>query len=134
RRPMEAHPGMNIEVGRIPPQAVEAEKAVLGAALLSRDAVSVAIPLLGEESFYHPGHRKIWKTIVTLFERNIPADIVTVSEELRRRDELSAVGGLSYLTSLDAFVASPVMMEHYCEIVREKTVLRRIIAASDDAV
>src|SRR5438034_817417 len=99
--------GLNVEVGRVPPQAVEAERAVLGSMLLSREAISQGIENLNPECFYDYRHAKLWKVIVDLFDANSPADLVTVSEELKRRNELEAIGGISYLTSLDQFVSSP---------------------------
>ena len=113
--------------GRIPPQALDAERSVLGAMLLSRDAIAGAIQHLGETAFYREAHRKIWRAILVLFDRNEAADLVTVAEELRRRKELEAVGGVTYLTSLDQYVATAANVEHYCKIVNEKSTLRRLI-------
>src|SRR5467141_866135 len=133
RRPMQqgTAPRIELEVGRVPPQALEAEKAVLGATLLSREAVSTAIPLLREESFYHPAHRKIWKVIVDLFGRSSPVDVVTVGEELKNREELKTVGGLEYLVSLDRFVTTTAHADQYCRLVNEKAVLRKLIQVGD---
>lgn len=116
--------------GRIPPQSLDAERSVLGAMLISRDAIAGAIQHMGESAFYREVHRKIWRAILALFDRSEPADLVTVAEELRRRNELEAVGGLSYLTSLDQFVATAANIEHYCKIVNEKATLRRLIDVS----
>ena len=96
RRPMQSD-GL-VEVGRVPPQAIDAEKSVLGCCLISQNALSSAIPLLREESFYHPSHRKIWRAYLDLFERNRPVDLVTVSDYLKSRNELEAIGGAAYLT------------------------------------
>ena len=116
--------------GRVPPQSLDAERSVLGAMLLSRDAIAGAIQHLSESAFYRESHRKIWRVILALFDRNEAADLVTVVEELRRRHELDAVGGISYLTSLDQFVATAANIEHYCKIVNEKSTLRRLIDVS----
>ena len=114
-------------VGRVPPQSLDAERSVLGAMLLSRDAIAGAVQHLGESAFYREANRKIWRVILALFDRNEPADLVTVTEELRRRHELEAIGGVTYLTSLDQYVATAANVEHYCKIVNEKATLRRLI-------
>ena len=127
-RPMQVEPAD--AGGRVPPQALDAERSVLGAMLLSRDAIAGAIQHLNESAFYRETHRKIWRAILALFDRTEAADLVTVAEELRRRKELEAVGGVSYLTSLDQFVATAANIEHYCKIVNEKATLRRLIEVS----
>jgi replicative DNA helicase len=116
--------------GRVPPQALDAERSVLGAMLLSRDAIAGAVQHLSESAFYREAHRKIWRAVLALFDRNEAADLVTLAEELRRRKELEGVGGVSYLTSLDQFVATAANIEHYCKIVNEKATLRRLIDVS----
>ncbi len=113
--------------GRVPPQALDAERSVLGAMLLSRDAIAGAVQHLTESAFYREAHRKIWRAILALFDRSEAADLVTLAEELRRRHELDAVGGVTYLTSLDQYVATAANVEHYCRIVNEKATLRRLI-------
>jgi len=126
RRPMQA-PDAAEAPARVPPQAMDAERSVLGAMLISRDAIAGAIQHLGEAAFYREAHRRIWRAIVALFDRNEAADLVTVAEELRKRKELEAVGGITYLTSLDQYVATAANIEHYCKIVNEKATLRRLI-------
>jgi replicative DNA helicase len=128
-RPMQA-PEAPDAGGRIPPQSLDAERSVLGAMLLSRDAIAAAVQHLSESAFYREGHRRIWRAILALFDRNEAADLVTVAEELRRRKELEGVGGVTYLTSLDQFVATAANIEHYCKIVNEKATLRRLIDTS----
>jgi replicative DNA helicase len=84
--------------GRMPPQAVDVEQAVLGAVLIEPEAIPRAIELLNDDSFYSGKHRKIFSAVMALFERNNPVDLITVSEELKRRGDLEDVGG-SALTS-----------------------------------
>src|SRR3989442_12535213 len=122
------------DLGRIPPQSLDAERSVLGAMLLSRDAIASAIQHLDERAFYRETHRKIWRAMVSLFDRNEAVDIVTLVEELKRRKDLEAIGGATYLTSLDQFVATAANVEHYCKIVNEKATLRRLIDVGTEIV
>jgi replicative DNA helicase len=123
-----------LEAGRIPPQSLDAERSVLGAMLLSRDAIAAAIQHLDERSFYRETHRKIWRSMISLFDRNEAVDLVTLVEELKRRKDLEAIGGATYLTSLDQFVATAANVEHYCKIVNEKATLRRLIDVGTEIV
>ena len=124
----ESAPSLNAEVGRVQPHAHEVEKSILGAMMLSRDAVGQAIEIIrSPETFYDPKHGKIWAAMMALSERNDPIDLVTVAEELRRTSSLEAVGGYTYLTSLDQFVSTPQNVEHYCKVILDKWVLRRLI-------
>jgi replicative DNA helicase len=132
RRPFEKDEG--VEAGRIPPQSLDAERSVLGAMLLSRDAIASAIQHLDERAFYRETHRKIWRSMVGLFDRNEAVDLVTLVEELKRRKDFEAVGGATYLTSLDQFVATAANVEHYCKIVNEKATLRRLIDVGTEIV
>jgi len=115
------------DAARLPPQALDAERSVLGSMLLSRDAIASAIQNLDEHAFYREAHRKIWRAILELFDRSEAVDMVTLVEALNRRKELEAVGGVTYLTTLDQFVATAGNIDHYCKIVREKSILRRLI-------
>ena len=82
---------------KIPPHSLEAERALLGAILLERESLPKAVELLRASDFYKEGHRKIFDTMLVLFERNEPVDLVTLSEELKRQNDLEAVGGPSTL-------------------------------------
>ena len=126
-RPMTAEAAGEYDASRLPPQALDAERSVLGSMLLSRDAIASAIQNLDEHAFYREAHRKIWKAILELFDRSEAVDMVTLVEALKRRKELEAVGGVTYLTTLDQFVATAGNIDHYCKIVREKSILRRLI-------
>lgn len=125
RRP--AGPSLHERAGRVPPQAVEVEQSVLGAMLIEREAIPRAIELLPADAFYSGQHRKIYGAILSLFERGNPVDLITVSEELRRRDELEGVGGTYYLTELTAQVASAANVEYHARIIAEKSLLRKMI-------
>lgn len=114
-----------------PPQAIDAEMAALGAALVSRGAMERVLELVREEDFYTDAHRKIFLAIAYLADRDRPADVLTVPEVLRTRGELEQVGGLTYLNSLVESVPTAAHVEHYCRIVVEKSLLRQLIGAAD---
>lgn len=111
----------------IPPQAVEAEQAVLGGMFLSKDAIDIAVELLHDSYFYRPAHRKIFKAIISLYERNEPADLVTVSDELANRGQLDDVGGRAYLTGLIDATPGISNIEHHARIVLEKATRSMLI-------
>jgi len=119
---------------RIPPHSDDAEKAVLGSMLASPEAVTAAIQQLTAEAFYDPRHAKIWRAMTDLFERSAPIDLVTVAEELKRRGDFDAIGGFSYLTSLDQHVTHAGNVESHAKIVLEKQTLRRMIDVSRSIV
>ena len=117
---------------KIPPHNQEAEESVLGALMLSKEAITTAIEILREEDFYSPAHGEIYSAILTIYNRNEPADIVTVTEELKKRSVLDEVGGLSYLANLTSSVTAIANTEYYCDIIKEKSTLRRLITVSDE--
>ena len=115
--------------GRVPPQDLIAEQSVLGAMLLSKNAIGPATELLLGTDFYRPAHEIIFSVIEGLDSRNEPADAITVSAELQRRGELTRVGGAPYLHTLVAGVPIASNVDFYAEIVREKAILRRLVEA-----
>jgi len=119
---------------QIPPQALEAEKAVLGAMLLSKDAVEKALDILEDKDFYQDSHRRIYAAARTLYERNEAVDVVTAGEELRRLKALDDVGGMEILTDLVNSVATAAHVEHYARLVRDKAILRDLIATATAVV
>jgi len=118
-------------ISKIPPQAIEAEQAVLGAMLISKDAIDAAVELLNENYFYRPAHRNIYRVIIDLYDKNEPADIVTVAEELTSRSQLEDVGGRSYLAGLTEATPGISNVAHYAKIVLEKATLNRLIEATN---
>lgn len=116
----------------MPPQAIDAEVSVLGSMLIESAAVNVAIEILEENAFYKEAHRKIFSAAAALSERNQPVDILTVSTELEKRKQLEAVGGHYYLTELSQRVPSAANIDHYCRIVLDKALLRRLITVSTE--
>lgn len=127
--------------GRIPPQAVEVEEAILGSMLIESQSATTAIQLLKPSDFYKSSHRHIYKAIIKLYERDNPLDILTVEQELKDQDLLDEVGGPGYLSELTRAVSSAANIEYHCQIVAEKAIKRdlilhctEIIAQSYDSV
>ncbi len=113
--------------GRVPPQDLPAEQSVLGAMLLSKQAIDPATDILAGRDFYRPAHELIFETISSLAQRGEPADAITVAAELQRRGELTRIGGAPYLHTLVAGVPIASNVDFYSEIVREKAILRRLV-------
>ncbi len=115
---------------RMPPQDMEAEQCVLGAMLMSKDAIADVVETLRGSDFYRPAHEQVYNAITDLYGRGEPADAVTVSDELGKRGELLRIGGAPYLHTLLASVPIAANAGWYADIVREKAVLRRLVDAS----
>ncbi|MFN4231413.1 replicative DNA helicase [Thermus sp.] len=121
--------------GRIPPHNLEAEQSVLGAILLDSDVLDELEGLLpSPEAFYAEGHRKIYAAMQALRSQGKPVDLVTLAEELSRRGELEALGGVSYLVQLSEATPTAAYAEHYARIVAEKWTLRKLIQAAGEAM
>lgn len=119
---------------RVPPQNTEAEMAVLGSMLLEEDAIAVAIEIIDESYFYKESHKKIFAALVSLFDSNRAADLVTLVDELKKRSQLDEVGGPAYITSLANVVPTAANIRHYAKIVKEKAVLRNLINTATQIV
>ena len=119
--------------GRMPPQAVDVEQAVLGAVLIERDAIPKAIEILPSDAFYDGRHQKIYEAVEALFERGHPVDLITLSEELKRRGDYEAIGGY-YLAELTTRVASAANVEYHARIIAEKSLLRKLITTMTGVV
>jgi replicative DNA helicase len=115
---------------RTPPQDMEAEQCVLGAMLMSKDAIADVVEVLRSTDFYRPAHEQVYNAIIDLYGRGEPADAVTVSDELGKRGELLRIGGAPYLHTLLASVPVAANAGYYAQIVHEKAVLRRLVEAS----
>jgi len=120
------------KTSRMPPQAIDAEIAVLGSILIDQEAAGKAIQILDETCFYKDAHSKIFSCVLSLYERNEPIDLVTISNELEKRKELEAVGGQYFLTELVERIPSAANIEYYSKIVLDKALLRKLIAISND--
>ena len=119
-------------VEKIPPHNTEAEKSVLGSAMLSKDALADVIDVVAPEDFYDAAHKEIFEVMVELFRNNVSVDIVTVCEELNKRKSLQMVGGRAYIASLSSFAPSSVNAAEYAKIVAEKSSIRRLIKTAED--
>jgi replicative DNA helicase len=119
-------------VYKIPPQALEAEQSVLGSILLDNQALAVVLEILSEEDFYRDGHTLIFSAMVDLFERGEPIDLITLTEWLRKKNQLEQIGGATYLSTLADNVVTTANVNHYARLVYEKALLRRLIRKSSE--
>ena len=117
---------------RIPPHSIEGESSVIGGLLLSNEAWDRVGDILADSDFYRYEHRLIYAAIGTLVNSNRPADVITVFEHLQSQGRADEVGGLSYLNSLAQYVPSASNIRRYAEIVRDRSILRKLVAASDE--
>ena len=117
---------------RIPPHSVEAESSVLGGLLLDNQAWDRVGDLLVDRDFYRYEHRVVYGAISTLVNASKPADVITVFEQLQSLGKAEEVGGLAYLNSLAQYVPSASNIRRYAEIVRERSILRKLVSASDE--
>ncbi|MDR7302173.1 replicative DNA helicase [Haloactinomyces albus] len=125
----DGHSSHNGTFDRQPPQDLAAEQSVLGGMMLSKDAIADVVEVVRPHDFYRPAHHAIYDCILDLYGRGEPADPVTVSAELERRNELARVGGAPYMHTLIATVPTAANAGYYAEIVAEKAVLRRLVEA-----
>src|SRR3954471_15707076 len=117
------------EFDRTPPQAIEAEQSVLGAMMLSKDAIADVVEVIRPGDFYRPAHQLIYDAVLDLYARGEPADAVTVSAELTRNGQLNRVGGAPYLHTLISLVPTAANAGYYAEIVADRATLRRLVTA-----
>ncbi len=120
------------QLGKLPPQAVDIEEAVLGALMLERDALSNIIDILHPESFYRDAHRMIFEAIVQLFNNSEPVDIKTVVHQLRKNGNLDVVGGAYYIAELTTRVNSAANIEYHARIISEQSIKRELIRISSE--
>ncbi|HET8829567.1 MAG TPA: replicative DNA helicase, partial [Pelobium sp.] len=121
-------------LGKLPPQALDLEEAVLGALMLEKDALSTVIDILKPEVFYKDAHQKIFQSIQTLFTASSPVDILTVCAQLRQQGELDLIGGAFYITELTNRVASAANIEFHARIISQKFIQRELIRISTDII
>jgi replicative DNA helicase len=128
------NPAVAIEsnLRKLPPQNIEAEESVLGGILIDNNAIDRAIEFVAADDFYREAHRKIMKAMVDLNQRSEPIDLVTLHEELKRRNELQEVGGATALAELADKVPTAANVAYYAKIVREKAILRGLITTATE--
>jgi len=120
------------DFGKVPPQAIDMEEAVLGAIMLEKEAVITILDILKPESFYKDNHKKIFKAISDLSAREYPVDLYTVTEELKAHHELESIGGPVYLTQLTSKVVSAANVDYHARIVAQKYIQRELIRVSTE--
>ena len=120
--------------GKLPPQAIDLEEAVLGALMIDNDALSNAIELLKPESFYKYQHQKIFSAIEDLFNSAKKVDILTIVEELKKKGELKKIGGPSFITKLTERIASAANIETHARIIAQKFIQRELIRISNQTI
>ena len=121
-----------VPTGKIPPQNLDAEKSLLGAVLIDEETLSDVSEHVTPKDFYDKRHATIYGGMLRLFERHRPVDLLTLTEELKKKDEFDAIGGSAYLTELTNYVPTAAHAEAYAELVSTKAVRRRLIKASGD--
>ncbi len=131
---MTQSPNGGQDLGRMPPQAVEVEQAVLGAMMLEQRAIVRAIEILDESCFYHAPHSRIFAAMTELFEQGTAVDQLTLTEELKRRGQLDDVGGVVYLAKLGSEVATTANIDFHARIVLEKALGRKLIETSSEVI
>ena len=119
-------------VSRIPPSDTEAEQAVLGSMFFGIEPLSVAYERLSSDDFYRPEHKVVFETMIELFVKNINIDLVTLSNRLTEKSLIDSVGGREYLITLYGCVSTGANIKHYVEIVEKKSILRKLISASNE--
>ncbi len=120
------------DVGRIPPHSVESEQSILGSILLDKDAIITVTETIQPEDFYKQAHKIIYECMMKLNNKSEPIDLITLTEELKKQGHLEDVGGISYITSLSTIVPTTSNVKYYADIVKEKSVLRKLIKVSND--
>lgn len=122
------------DLGKVPPQAVDIEQAVLGAMMLEKNAVTDTIDILKPSSFYDPKHQYIYNAIRELFGGSSPIDLLTVINKLKEKGELEAAGGVTYVSQLTGRVASTAHIEFHARVIAEKHIKRELIRMSSEVI
>lgn len=121
-----------VSAGKVPPQNLDAEKSLLGAVLIDEETLADISEHVTAKDFYDKRHSTIYGGMMRLFERHKPVDLLTLTEELKKKDELEIIGGSAYLTELTNYVPTAAHAEAYAELVAQKAVRRRLIKASGE--
>lgn len=123
---------MSNQLGKLPPQVLELEEAVLGALMIENDSLNQVIDILHPESFYKVAHQEIYKCIFELFSESEPIDMLTVTQHLRKKGKLEMVGGPSYIMRLTSSINSAANIEYHARIITEQSIKRELIAISSE--
>ncbi|HSX39176.1 MAG TPA: DnaB-like helicase N-terminal domain-containing protein, partial [Candidatus Saccharimonadales bacterium] len=123
RQPKQSTPG-------VPPHDLEAEKSVIGALLLDKDAIVKVVEYLRPKHFYKTAHTFIYDAILNLYEKREPADLITVPAELKRQNRLEEVGGVTYLSELATAIPTSANIEYYAQMIRDDSLKRGVLSAA----
>ncbi len=123
---------IDVKLDKLPPQNIEAEQSILGAILIDNDALPRALEIIDIDDFYRQSHRMIFNAMVELFEKNEPIDLITITDCLKRREEIDAVGGVSYLSSLVNMIPTAANIKYHSKIVRERALLRGLLRSANE--
>jgi replicative DNA helicase len=121
-----------VTAGRVPPQSLDAEMSLLGAVLIDEEVLADVSEIVRSHDFYDKRHQIIFAAMIRLYERHKPVDLLTLTEELKKKSELEAIGGSAFLTELTNYVPTAAHAEAYAELVEQKAIRRRLIKASAD--
>jgi replicative DNA helicase len=122
----------DLQLAKLPPQNLEAEQSVLGAILIDNNALPRCLEILDPEDFYKLSHRKIFFAMTDLFDKNEPIDLITLTDQLKKNDELEAVGGIAYLSLMVNMVPTAANVKYHSHIVREKALLRGLVQSANE--
>ncbi len=125
---------LDVTLDRLPPQNIEAEQSVLGAVLLENEAIASVIEMLSPDDFYKDAHRKIFLAMRDLYEKNEPIDLITLTDQIGRKDQLEKIGGASYLSSIVNQIPTSANVRYHSKIVKEKAMLRNLIRTATEIV
>ena len=125
---------VGLERGKLPPQAVDLEQAILGAMMIDKKGLDDVIDILSPEFFYRPEHQAIYAVIQNLFNESQPIDLLTVANELKKAGKLDMIGGDYYLIQLTQRISSAAHVEYYARVIQEKFILRRLIEISSNII
>ena len=117
----------NLDLGKLPPQALDLEESVLGALMLEKDALTNVIDILKPENFYKDANKEIYQSIIDLFNDSEPIDLLTVTSQLKKNGKLEYVGGSFYVTQLTTRVNSASNIEYHARIILEQSIKRQLI-------
>ncbi|HPQ82344.1 MAG TPA: replicative DNA helicase [Candidatus Saccharimonas sp.] len=121
-----------VTAGRVPPQSLDAEMSLLGAVLIDEEVLADVSEIVRSHDFYDKRHQIIFAAMIRLYERHKPVDLLTLTEELKKKSELEAIGGSAFLTELTNYVPTAAHADAYAELVEQKAIRRRLIKASAD--
>ena len=122
----------NNPAGKLPPQNLDAEVSLLGAVLIDEEVLTRVTDTIGSDDFYDKRHKAIFAAMLKLYETHKPVDLLTLSDELKKKDELDMIGGMNYLTELTNMVPTAAHAEHYADMITQKAMRRRLIKASSE--